>query len=135
MHDILLDFAIQTNKKSPEEYVSTGGWKARQGGNGLEHSKNAVVEFKPCALDESSINFELSFKLIIQHYSAVLFDKHSRKPADHSIHLFAAHWQSIFSDMQFLSVYSLSNLICHHSSVSRCDHVDYSLFNFHSIAF
>ncbi|MBR2247217.1 MAG: phosphoadenosine phosphosulfate reductase family protein [Bacilli bacterium] len=59
-HDILLDFAIQTNKKSPEEYVSSGGWKARQGGNGLNYSSNAVLSFKPCVLESNAINFELN---------------------------------------------------------------------------
>lgn len=47
-------------KEDWKEYVEEGKWKARQGGNGLEHSKNAVVSFKPCAFDEASINFDLS---------------------------------------------------------------------------
>lgn len=59
-HSILLDFAKNIGKPDPEEYIRSGGWKARQGGNGLEYSKNAVLEFKPCALMENTINFELS---------------------------------------------------------------------------
>lgn len=59
-NNILLDFAKNIGKPDPEEYVRSGGWKARQGGNGLEYSKNAVLEFKPCALMENTINFELS---------------------------------------------------------------------------
>lgn len=59
-HNILLDFAKNVGKPDPEEYVREGGWKARQGGNGLEFSKNAVVEFKPCALYENTINFDLN---------------------------------------------------------------------------
>lgn len=59
-HSILLDFAKNIGKPDPEEYIKSGGWKARQGGNGLEYSKNAVLEFKPCALMENTINFELS---------------------------------------------------------------------------
>ena len=59
-HSILLDFAKNIGKPDPEEYIRNGGWKARQGGNGLEYSKNAVLEFKPCALMENTINFELS---------------------------------------------------------------------------
>lgn len=59
-HNILIDFAKKIGKADPEEYISTGGWKARQGGNGLSFSKNAVVEFKPCVLIENTLNFELT---------------------------------------------------------------------------
>lgn len=59
-HKILLNFAEQIGKPDPKEYISSGGWKARQGGNGLSFSKNAVLSFKPCALDENSYNFELN---------------------------------------------------------------------------
>lgn len=59
-HKILIDFAKQVGKPDPEEYVSTGGWKARQGGNGLDYSKNAIVSFKPCVLEENTLNFELN---------------------------------------------------------------------------
>lgn len=57
---ILVDFAKSIGKPDPVEYIEEGGWKARQGGNGLEFSKNAIVEFKPCALVENTINFELN---------------------------------------------------------------------------
>lgn len=33
---ILLDFAVKMGKENPEEYVSSGGCKARQGGAGIE---------------------------------------------------------------------------------------------------
>ncbi len=58
--NMLYNFAKKVGKEDWKEYVDEGNWKARQGGNGLEHSKNAVVSFKPCAFDESSINFDLS---------------------------------------------------------------------------
>ena len=57
---MLYRFAKNVGKEDWKEYIDSGNWKARQGGNGLEHSKNAIVEFKPCALDEASLNFELS---------------------------------------------------------------------------
>lgn len=57
---MLYNFAKKVGKEDWEEYINTGKWKARQGGNGLEHSKNAIVTFKPCALDESTINYDLS---------------------------------------------------------------------------
>ena len=57
---MLYHFAKKVGKEDWKEYIDSGNWKARQGGNGLDHSKNAIVEFKPCALDESSLNFDLS---------------------------------------------------------------------------
>jgi len=59
-HEMLYSFAKRVGKPDWKEYVNDGGWKARQGGNGLEYSKNAVVTFKPCALEENAYNFELS---------------------------------------------------------------------------
>lgn len=59
-HDILLRFAIKMGKKDPEDYVKNGGWKARQGGAGIELSKNVAIEFKPCATDAKSFNYVLN---------------------------------------------------------------------------
>lgn len=59
-HDILINFAEQIGKPDPKEYISSGGWKARQGGNGLNYSSNAVLSFKPCVLEENAFNFELN---------------------------------------------------------------------------
>lgn len=59
-HDILINFAKQIGKPDPKEYISSGGWKARQGGNGLKYSSNAVLNFKPCVLEENAYNFELN---------------------------------------------------------------------------
>lgn len=58
--NILLDFAIKMGKEDPEEYVSNGGWKARQGGAGIELSKNVAIAFKPCATDAKSFNYVLN---------------------------------------------------------------------------
>lgn len=58
--DILLRFAKKMGKENPEEYVTSGGWKARQGGAGIELSKNVAIEFKPCATDAKSFNYELN---------------------------------------------------------------------------
>lgn len=59
-HDILLNFAIKMGKDNPEDYVKSGGWKARQGGAGIELSKNVAIEFKPCATDAKSFNYALN---------------------------------------------------------------------------
>ena len=58
--NVLYDFAKSVNKPDWKEYIDSGSWKARQGGNGLEYSKNAVIDFKPCAFEENAYNFELS---------------------------------------------------------------------------
>lgn len=58
--DILLDFAVKMGKEDPEEYVTSGGWKARQGGAGIELSKNVAISFKPCATDAKSFNYVLN---------------------------------------------------------------------------
>lgn len=56
----LVRFAKQVGKPDPEEYVDQGGWKARQGGNGLEISKRFVIGFTPCATEENAFNYVLA---------------------------------------------------------------------------
>jgi phosphoadenosine phosphosulfate reductase len=58
-HSLLVDFAIQIGKPDPEDYVDEGGWKARQGGNGLAAAQTSIVSFEPCANDENAFNYEL----------------------------------------------------------------------------
>lgn len=57
---LLMNFAIKTGKTDPEDYVREGGWKARQGGNGVDYSKNTFVEFKACANEADAFNYELN---------------------------------------------------------------------------
>lgn len=65
---IIYDFAVKMGKTDPMEYVVNGGWKARSGGAGIERSKNVAIEFKPCATDESSFNYELNKPITEQFY-------------------------------------------------------------------
>lgn len=58
-HEMLVNFARKIGKPDPEEYVGEGGWKARQGGNGLEAAQTAIVTYEPCATDENAFNYEL----------------------------------------------------------------------------
>lgn len=58
-HNLLLNFAKQIGKPDPEEYVASGGWKARQGGNGLAAAQTSVVSFEACATDENAFNYDL----------------------------------------------------------------------------
>lgn len=67
--DMLYRFAKKVGKDDWQDYIDEGKWKARQGGNGLEHSKNAVVTFKPCTFDESSINFNLTKEITEDLYT------------------------------------------------------------------
>ena len=59
-YNMLINFAKKMGKTDPEEYVTSGGWKARQGGSGIELSKNVVIDFKPCATDDMSFNYTLN---------------------------------------------------------------------------
>lgn len=65
---IIYDFAVKMGKTDPMEYVINGGWKARFGGAGIDRSKNVAIEFKPCATDESSFNYELNKPITEQFY-------------------------------------------------------------------
>ncbi|MGL4450095.1 MAG: phosphoadenosine phosphosulfate reductase family protein [Sarcina sp.] len=56
----LILFAKKIGKPDPEVYIDNGNWKARQGGNGVEYSKNVAVKFKPCANESDAINYELN---------------------------------------------------------------------------
>lgn len=67
-NDVLLNFAKKIGKPDPEEYIKSGGWKARQGGNGLAYSKNAVISFKPCVLEENTLTFELNKEIDLMLY-------------------------------------------------------------------
>lgn len=58
-HELLVNFAKKIGKPDPEEYINDGGWKARQGGNGLEVAQTSVVSFEPCATEEKAFNYEL----------------------------------------------------------------------------
>ena len=75
-HKILIDFAANIGKPDPKEYIESGGWKARQGGNGLDFSKNAVVSFKPCALEENTLNFDLNKPIDETLYELFIYLSH-----------------------------------------------------------
>lgn len=66
--DSLIEFAEKIGKPDADVYVDEGKWKARQGGNGLEISKNVFVSFKPCADESNSFNYELKRKISLELY-------------------------------------------------------------------
>ena len=59
-YNMLINFAKKVGKSDPKEYIDDGGWKKRQGGNGLSSSKNVVVDYKPCVKEDNAYNFVLN---------------------------------------------------------------------------
>ncbi len=57
--NFLVGFATKIGKPDPEEYVDEGGWKARQGGQGLDTGV-LELESKPCVLEEDVKNYSLN---------------------------------------------------------------------------
>lgn len=64
----LITFAKKVGKPDPEEYIDSGNWKARQGGNGVEYSEKTFVKFKPCADEAEAINYELKREITEELY-------------------------------------------------------------------
>lgn len=58
-HSLLVEFAESIGKEDAENYVNEGGWKARQGGNGVAYARKSVVSFQPCVWEENAFNYEL----------------------------------------------------------------------------
>lgn len=67
-HDLLIEFAKQIGKPDPENYVDDGGWKARQGGNGLMAAQTSVVSFEQCANEENAFNYDLQRSITDEIY-------------------------------------------------------------------
>lgn len=57
--NILVDFAKRIGKPDPEEYIDSGNWKARQGGQGLDIANTSIIKFEPCATEDNAFNYEL----------------------------------------------------------------------------
>ena len=58
--NFLISFAKRIGKDSPEDYVDGGGWKARQGGNGLAASGDVKLKFASCTSDENAKVYSLT---------------------------------------------------------------------------
>lgn len=50
--DFLIDFAKKIGKPDAEEYVDSGAWKARQGGNGLAAAGDVKIRFTSCTTED-----------------------------------------------------------------------------------
>ena len=55
----LIEFARSVGKPDPEEYVDTGMWKARQGGNGLKAAGDVKIKFTNCTSEDHAKIYRL----------------------------------------------------------------------------
>lgn len=56
----LIGFAEKIGKPDPEEYIDSGAWKARQGGNGLPAAQDVKIRFTNCTTEEHAKIYKLS---------------------------------------------------------------------------
>ena len=57
---LLIEFAKKIGKPDPEEYIDSGAWKARQGGNGLPAAQDVKIRFTNCTSEEHAKIYKLS---------------------------------------------------------------------------
>lgn len=57
--DFLVSFAKRIGKPDAEEYVDTGKWKARQGGNGLAAANDVKIKFTNCTTEDHAKIYQL----------------------------------------------------------------------------
>lgn len=58
----LVDFARSIGKPDAEEYVDSGKWKARQGGNGVKAADDVKLKFTACTSEEHAKIYSLTHK-------------------------------------------------------------------------
>lgn len=59
-HTFLVDFARRIGKPDAEEYVDSGAWKARQGGNGVESAQDVKIRYTNCTAEENAKVYQLN---------------------------------------------------------------------------
>ncbi|MBB5182681.1 phosphoadenosine phosphosulfate reductase family protein [Catenisphaera adipataccumulans] len=57
--NFLIEFAKKIGKPDPEEYVDSGAWKARQGGNGLAAAGDVKIRFTNCTTEDHAKIYRL----------------------------------------------------------------------------
>ena len=58
--EFLIRFAKKIGKPDPEEYVDSGAWKARQGGNGLSAASDIKIRFTNCTTENNAKIYKLT---------------------------------------------------------------------------
>lgn len=59
-HSFLVGFAKRIGKPDAEEYIDSGGWKARQGGNGLEAAQDVKIRYTNCTTEDNAKVYQLN---------------------------------------------------------------------------
>ena len=59
-NNFLVDFAKRIGKPDPEEYINSGMWKARQGGNGVESAQDVKIKYTNCTAEENSKIYQIN---------------------------------------------------------------------------
>lgn len=67
-YDFLVSFAKRLKKPDPEEYIKSGNWKARQGGQGLEIANTSRIKYESCATKEDTFNYKLQVPISDELY-------------------------------------------------------------------
>jgi len=57
--NFLVSFAKKVGKPDAEEYIDSGKWKARQGGQGLDNARRGVISSRPCGDDPDAKTYSL----------------------------------------------------------------------------
>ena len=66
--EYLISFAKSVGKLDAEEYIDSGNWKARQGGNNLEASNDVIIKFNNCTTEDNAKIYQLNKPLSKSFY-------------------------------------------------------------------
>lgn len=58
--NFLVDFAKRIGKPDAENYIDSGAWKARQGGNGLAAAGDVKIKFTNCTAEDNAKIYQLN---------------------------------------------------------------------------
>lgn len=59
-HTFLVNFARRIGKPDAEEYIDSGAWKARQGGNGVEAAQDVKIRYTNCTTEDNAKVYQLN---------------------------------------------------------------------------
>lgn len=62
-HDFLVGFAKKVGKPDPNEYIDSGKWKARQGGNGVKAASDVKIRYTNCTTEENAKVYQLNRRM------------------------------------------------------------------------
>ena len=58
--DFLIEFARRIGKPDAEEYIDSGAWKARQGGNGVAAAQDIKIRYTNCTVEDNAKVYQLN---------------------------------------------------------------------------